>query len=172
MCLATADCQYQTSLQHHSMQPCLPRRQRPGGKWPFYEQVLGFIVITEESDLECSRGAKEACHSSLILRDGTAAPICARIGMHVLVEDDLYAALNHFTALRSGELGRGSPSGLNPRCNRPVDQHYTTVLSSQASGARQIADRRARLPFAINRYPYSRCSFSDSQGDNPKQRAY
>jgi catechol 2,3-dioxygenase len=54
----------------------------------FYTELVGLIVTQETGDTVYLRGLEEACHHSLVLRQGTS-PRCARIGMRVFTEDDL-----------------------------------------------------------------------------------
>jgi catechol 2,3-dioxygenase len=61
----------------------------------FYSDVIGLVLTGEHDDVLYFRGIEEACHHSLVLRKGTE-PLCARLGMRVLTEDDLDRAQSFF----------------------------------------------------------------------------
>jgi catechol 2,3-dioxygenase len=63
----------------------------------FYTQVLGLIVSAEEADTLYLRGVEEACHHSLVLRQGSE-PSCMRLGMRMLTDDDLERGKDYFDA--------------------------------------------------------------------------
>ena len=57
----------------------------------FYSGVIGLVLTAEEDGALYFRGIEEACHHSLVLREGEN-PSCARIGMRMFTEDDLEKA--------------------------------------------------------------------------------
>lgn len=63
----------------------------------FYVDTLGLIVSDEDRDTLYLRGIEEGCHHSLVLKTGPA-PVCERVGMRVLTEEDLDRAERHFAA--------------------------------------------------------------------------
>ncbi|MBR0706255.1 VOC family protein [Bradyrhizobium liaoningense] len=69
----------------------------------FYEKVIGLIVTAKDGDALYLRGVEEACHHSLVLRQANDAS-CARLGLRVLMEEDLYLLKAFFAA-------RGCPAG-------------------------------------------------------------
>lgn len=62
----------------------------------FYCGVLGLVVSDEDADTLWLRGLEEACHHSLVLKRGD--PMCERVGMRVLTEEDLDLLAAHFAA--------------------------------------------------------------------------
>lgn len=54
----------------------------------FYVDVLGLVVTSEEGDTLYLRGLEEGCHHSLVLKESPHS-CCMRIGMRVLLEEDL-----------------------------------------------------------------------------------
>jgi len=63
----------------------------------FYTEVIGLVLSAEDRDTLYFRGIEEACHHSLVVRRD-AEPLCARLGMRVLTEDDLDRAKSFFEA--------------------------------------------------------------------------
>jgi catechol 2,3-dioxygenase len=63
----------------------------------FYVDTLGLIVSNEDRNTLYLRGIEEACHHSLVLKAGPK-PVCERIGMRTLTEEDLDLAQQHFAA--------------------------------------------------------------------------
>jgi catechol 2,3-dioxygenase len=61
----------------------------------FYSDVIGLVLTAELGDVLYFRGIEEGCHHSLVLRKGME-PLCARLGMRVLTEDDLDRAKSFF----------------------------------------------------------------------------
>src|SRR5215510_3916502 len=61
----------------------------------FYVDTLGFVVSEADKSTLYLRGLEEGCHHSLVLKSG-GAPVCERVGMRVLTEDDLDLAQAHF----------------------------------------------------------------------------
>jgi catechol 2,3-dioxygenase len=61
----------------------------------FYADVIGLVLTAEDRDALYFRGVEEACHHSLVIRRGSE-PLCSRIGMRVLTEDDLDRAKTFF----------------------------------------------------------------------------
>ena len=64
----------------------------------FYVDLLGLVISDETRGTLWLRGLEEACHHSLVLREGE--PACERVGLRVLTEEDLDMAAAHFA--RSG----------------------------------------------------------------------
>ena len=62
----------------------------------FYEEVIGLILTEEADGALYFRGIEEACHHSLVLRQSAGAPVCARVGMRMLSEEDLEEAFGFF----------------------------------------------------------------------------
>jgi catechol 2,3-dioxygenase len=63
----------------------------------FYTELVGLIVTEESGDTVYLRGLEEACHHSLVLRQGDT-PQCERIGMRVFTEGDLDKAEAYYRA--------------------------------------------------------------------------
>lgn len=66
----------------------------------FYRDVIGLVVSDATSDAVYLRGLEEACHHSLVLRKSSGAPVCERLGMRVLTDEELTRAHRFF-----GEAG-------------------------------------------------------------------
>lgn len=64
----------------------------------FYTQVLGLVMTERTADAAYLRGLEEACHHSLVLRRTESDPACARIGLRVLLDQDLDPLRAHFAA--------------------------------------------------------------------------
>jgi len=64
----------------------------------FYTGVFGLVVTERIADTAYLRGLEEACHHSLVLRRTTGDPACARIGLRVLLDEDLEPLCEHFAA--------------------------------------------------------------------------
>jgi catechol 2,3-dioxygenase len=62
----------------------------------FYTEVIGLVVTEQTSDTLYLRGIEEACHHSVVLRQGPT-PVCQRIGFRVLTEEDLDRAYVYFS---------------------------------------------------------------------------
>ena len=65
----------------------------------FYTQVIGLVVSEETPTTLYLRGLEEICHHSLVLEKTNAAPVCARIGLRVLTEDELDKAARHYASI-------------------------------------------------------------------------
>ena len=61
----------------------------------FYTEAIGLVVSDESDTAIYLRGLEETCHHSLTLQKA-ALPTCIRLGMRVLIEDDLDALVAHF----------------------------------------------------------------------------
>jgi catechol 2,3-dioxygenase len=61
----------------------------------FYADTLGMIVSDEDRNTLYLRGIEEGCHHSLVLKAGPA-PVCERVGMRVMTEEDLDLAQQYF----------------------------------------------------------------------------
>ena len=70
----------------------------------FYCDVLGLIASDRDKDALYLRALEERSHHSLVFRKTNEAPVCERVGLRVLTEDDLDRAFEHF-----------SLAGLNPK---------------------------------------------------------
>jgi len=64
----------------------------------FYTGVFGLVVTERTDDEAYLRGLEEACHHSLVLRRTAGEPLCARIGLRVLLDEDLDPLAEHFTS--------------------------------------------------------------------------
>ena len=60
----------------------------------FYCDMLGMVVSDEDAGTVWLRGLEEACHHSLVLKQGE--PAAERVGLRVLTEDDLDLLAAHF----------------------------------------------------------------------------
>jgi catechol 2,3-dioxygenase len=63
----------------------------------FYSDVIGLILTAHEDDTLYFRGIEEACHHSLVLRNGNT-PTCTRLGLRVLTDADLDRAATFYAA--------------------------------------------------------------------------
>lgn len=61
----------------------------------FYTEVIGLVISAEEGNALYLRGVEEACHHSLVLREGAAA-VCIRIGLRMFTDADLEASKAFF----------------------------------------------------------------------------
>src|SRR5262245_2072461 len=61
----------------------------------FYVDTLGFVVTDADKSTLYLRGLEEGCHHSLVLKSGDA-PVCERVGLRVLTEEDLDLAAAQF----------------------------------------------------------------------------
>jgi len=64
----------------------------------FYTEVLGLVVSDRDRDAVYLRGIEEACHHSLVLRRSADGPMCRRVGLRAMTEDDLDRALHWLEA--------------------------------------------------------------------------
>ena len=64
----------------------------------FYEEVIGLILTAEADGALYYRGIEESCHHSLVLRQTRGEPVCERVGLRALTEDDLEEIARHFRA--------------------------------------------------------------------------
>jgi len=64
----------------------------------FYVDLLGLVISDQTANTLWLRGLEEACHHSLVLKQGE--PACERVGMRVIDEEDLDLLAAHFS--RSG----------------------------------------------------------------------
>jgi catechol 2,3-dioxygenase len=62
----------------------------------FYVGALGMVVSEETPSALYLRGLEERGHHSLVLKRDPGPPVCERIGLRVLTEDDLDEAMEHF----------------------------------------------------------------------------
>lgn len=61
----------------------------------FYTELIGLVVSDEDANTVWLRGLEERGHHSLVLRKSTEQT-CARLGMRVLTEDDIFKAEEYF----------------------------------------------------------------------------
>lgn len=61
----------------------------------FYTELVGLVVSDEDDSAVYLRGLEERGHHSLVLRKSTETT-CARIGMRVLRDDDIFNAQDYF----------------------------------------------------------------------------
>lgn len=112
----------------------------------FYTEVIGLVPTAEEDGTLYLRGIEEACHHSLVLRQGGDAS-CARIGMRVYTDADLEKAKAFFEAqgcpaawvdvLHQGRtLHLTDPVGvpLEFCATMPVEPRMITRFTSQRGG--------------------------------------
>jgi catechol 2,3-dioxygenase len=62
----------------------------------FYCDVLGLILSRRDPDALYLRGIEERSHHSLVFRKSNQPPVCERVGLRVLTEDDLDRAAEYF----------------------------------------------------------------------------
>ena len=62
----------------------------------FYCDMLGLILSRRDPDALYLRGIEERSHHSLVFRKSDKPPVCERIGLRVLTEDDLDRAAQYF----------------------------------------------------------------------------
>ena len=62
----------------------------------FYTEVIGLVVTAEEAGVAYLRGVEESAHHSLVLRESAGEPVCDRIGLRVLRDEDLDKAKAYF----------------------------------------------------------------------------
>jgi catechol 2,3-dioxygenase len=118
----------------------------------FYSEVIGLIPTAEDADALYFRGIEEACHHSLVLREG-ASPACARIGMRMLTEADLEKGKAFFDArgcaaawVEVPHQGRTlhvtDPAGtpLEFCASMPVMPRMITAFSAHRGGCAQRVD--------------------------------
>lgn len=63
----------------------------------FYTELVGLVVSDEDASAVYLRGLEERGHHSLVLRK-SAEQTCARIGMRVQTDDDIFRARDYFSA--------------------------------------------------------------------------
>ncbi len=63
----------------------------------FYSEVIGLVLTAEADNTLYFRGVEEACHHSLVLRQGSE-PLCARVGLRIFTEPELDKAEAWFAA--------------------------------------------------------------------------
>src|SRR5207244_7012782 len=59
-----------------------------GASRAFYVDAMGFVISDESKDTLYLRGLEEACHHSVVLKQGAGEPACERIGLRGYPEDD------------------------------------------------------------------------------------
>lgn len=62
----------------------------------FYADLLGFVVSAQEDDVLYLRGLEEQSHHSLVLKESASTPVCERVGLRVLTDEDLDKAAAYF----------------------------------------------------------------------------
>jgi catechol 2,3-dioxygenase len=68
----------------------------------FYCDVLGLIKSDRSAGALYLRGIEERSHHSLVLRKSAAAPVCERVGLRMLTNDDLKRAYDYFSRMGYG----------------------------------------------------------------------
>ncbi len=107
----------------------------------FYTEVLGLVVSARDSETLYLRGIEEACHHSLVLKRAQAEPVCQRVGMRVMTEDDLDRARH--------ELER---AGCEPRLVE-VDHQGRTLRFTDAVGTPiEFTARMDAMPRMITKF--------------------
>jgi len=119
----------------------------------FYEEVIGLVLTAEADGALYYRGIEEACHHSLVLQRAAGTPVCKRIGMRMLSEQDLEDAFASFAELRCAPAwsevpfqGRtlhvtdplGTPLEFCARM--PVEPRQITSFASHRGGCAQRID--------------------------------
>src|SRR6476619_4797056 len=64
----------------------------------FYTGVVGLVVTERTADMAFLRGLEEVCHHSLVLQQTDGDATCRRIGLRVLLDEDLDPLHEHFAA--------------------------------------------------------------------------
>jgi catechol 2,3-dioxygenase len=119
----------------------------------FYTRVLGLVVTERTADTAYLRGLEEACHHSLVLRRTASDPSCVRIGLRVLLDEDLGPLREHFgargcatawaeTAQQSRTLHVDDPLGvpLEFCASMPVVPRMLTRFDTYEGGCAQRLD--------------------------------
>ena len=106
----------------------------------FYTEVAGLVVTAATADTLYLRGIEEACHHSLVLRQGTE-PTCSRIGMRVLTEADLDRAFAHFAT-----------QGLAPQWAEVPAQGRTLHVTDPVGAPLEFCAQMPVVPRALTRF--------------------
>jgi catechol 2,3-dioxygenase len=72
----------------------LTARDLPASR-AFYVEALGLVVSDEDRSTLYLRGVEEACHHSLVIRQGSES-VCERLGFRVYTDEELDAAYAYF----------------------------------------------------------------------------
>lgn len=64
----------------------------------FYTEVFGLVLTAREADTAYLRGLEEGCHHSLVLHQTDRTPAVTRIGLRVLLDEDLDPLRTHLHA--------------------------------------------------------------------------
>ena len=107
----------------------------------FYTEVLGLVVSARDADALYLRGVEEACHHSLVLRRSSGEPLCKRVGMRVMTEDDLDRAHDAFAA-----------AGCDPRFVDAPYQGRTLHLIDPVGAPIELTARMDAMPRMITRF--------------------
>jgi catechol 2,3-dioxygenase len=65
----------------------------------FYCDVVGLIASARDSDALYLRALEERSHHSLVFRKSDQPPVCERVGLRMLTEDDLDRGFAHFSKM-------------------------------------------------------------------------
>ncbi len=107
----------------------------------FYTEVLGLIVSSRDSKTAYLRGVEEACHHSLVLRRSAGEPVCQRVGMRVMTEDDLDRAHDAFAA-----------AGCAPKFVEAPHQGRTLHLTDVTGCPIELTARMDAMPRMITKF--------------------
>jgi len=135
----------------------------------FYEEVIGLVLTAEADGRRYYRGIEEACHHSLVLQQAAGRPVCRRVGMRMLDEDDLTEAFAFFAQqgcapawvevpFQGRTLHVTDPVGtpLEFCAHMPVEPRQITNFASHRGGCAQRIDHYQilvpQVPRALNFY--------------------
>lgn len=65
----------------------------------FYTRVIGLVVSDEDPAILYLRGLEEIAHHSLVIKKTASSPVCERVGLRVLTEDELEKAHRHYASI-------------------------------------------------------------------------
>jgi catechol 2,3-dioxygenase len=107
----------------------------------FYCDVMGLICSTQDKDALYLRALEERSHHSLVFRKTDAAPVCERVGLRVLTEDDLDRAFAHFTKI-----------GMKPQWAQRPYQGRTLHIDDPAGTPLEFCATMDDLPTNLQRF--------------------
>ena len=126
----------------------------------FYTEVIGLVVSDENRDTIWLRGVEEIGHHSLTLKRTTGQPMCERIGMRVLTDEDLDKAKAYFD--RTGTNAKfvdvphqGRTLHFNDLAGTPVElvatmetrpRMYTKIHQHKGAGALRMDHYQVLVP--------------------------
>jgi len=107
----------------------------------FYTEVLGLVVSAREANTLYLRGIEEACHHSLVLKRADGEPVCQRVGLRAITEDDLDRAFHWLT----GE-------GRAPRFVEAPGQGRTLWFDDAVGTPIELTARMDAMPRMITKF--------------------